>query len=211
MVKKVRPHKIFQKVENSERMYLNLLPGNNWVMTILEISILVSLLKIIKPQKVFEFGTYRGETTQILAANMPVDSRLITLDLATTKGVSLKEKDKRLAEEAISSDKAFKGKEYEKRITQILCDSAYFDPSPYAGQFQYIFIDGNHKADYVKIDTENSLKMLDLNNPSCMIWHDYGNPYHDDLTQYIDELSNNMPLYHVEETLIVVYLKGLKL
>ena len=43
---------------------------------------------------------------------------------------------------------------------------------------------------------------------SCLAWHDYENPSYPDLTRYLKNLSNQLPMYHVEETMICFYLKN---
>ena len=75
------------------------------------------------------------------------------------------------------------------------------------GKIQMIFIDGNHEVNYVKKDTENALKMIS-EAPSCIAWHDYGNPQFPELKSYIDDLAKIYKIYHVENTMIAFHLRG---
>src|ERR1700743_895059 len=60
-------------------------------MTVLESILLLKLMRSVKPSRVFEFGTYEGETTRLLLANLPPDKaaaeRIYTLDLPETENV----------------------------------------------------------------------------------------------------------------------------
>lgn len=77
----------------------------------------------------------------------------------------------------------------------------------YRKQFQFIFIDANHELSYVRRDTENSLRML-ANSPSCIVWHDYKNPDFPELTQYLDDLSEELKIYHIGDTMLAFHLLG---
>jgi hypothetical protein len=41
-----------------------------------------------------------------------------------------------------------------------------------------------------------------------VVWHDYGNPQFPELTQYLEELSAQMPIYHIEDTMLAFHLLG---
>jgi len=208
----IRPHQVLNLVNPQERKFLMWLPTSGWAMTTLETSILVALLKLTKPRNVFEFGTFHGETTRILAANMgDPDGKIFTLDLEKMDGVVFEGRDKILAEEAVASKRPFEDPEYAARIKQLLDDSMLFDFAKFAGQINFVLVDGNHNVNYVKKDTQNAMLMLTTNESACMVWHDYGNPHHPDLTRYLNDLSNEIPLYHVEETMLVFYTRGLEL
>lgn len=207
----IRPHRVFHMVEPQDRGFYTWLPTKDWAMSTLEISVLVALLKAIRPRKLFEIGTYIGESTRIFAANMEgANSKVFTLDLEKTAGVVFEGRDEAIAEKAVAATRPFTDPVYADRIQQLLGDSMYFDAAGFAGQMQYVFIDGNHNVEYVQKDTENALLMLDKNSPSVIVWHDYGNPHHPDLTRYLDDLSQEMPLCHVEETMLVFYVNGLE-
>src|SRR6266704_3170659 len=107
-----------------------------------------------------------------LALNLPEGSRVLTLDLPA---------DQRVTQFAISilKDKAIafeKGKgslvpkELRHRITFLAQDSAEFDETPYAGQVDFVFVDGAHNAEYVRNDSEKGWRML--RSGGIIAWHD---------------------------------------
>lgn len=131
-----------------------------------------ALMKQAKARRVFEFGTYRGVSTTQLALNLPPDGRVFTLDLPLT---SLKTKfaldttgEVEVVEDARKGDlvPAY----LHPRITFLSCDSALFDPAPYEGTMDLVFVDGAHTAEYVKNDSEKGWRMLRPGGILC--WHD---------------------------------------
>lgn len=43
---------------------------------------------------------------------------------------------------------------------------------------------------------------------SCIAWHDYGNPNYPDNTNYLNNLSEELSIFHVEETMVCFCLKN---
>ncbi|MDD4803371.1 MAG: class I SAM-dependent methyltransferase [Syntrophomonas sp.] len=203
----IRPHQVFHMVKPEDRKITVQLPTSRTALSALETFILMALFKAIKPQKVFEFGTYLGETTLTWAYNLEGnDSKIYTLDLPAVQGVEFQGRDEWCADIATSNHKYFEGKDEADGIIQIWGDSLYFEPAELLNSIQYIFIDGNHMKKYAAKDTENAITMLDKTVPSCVIWHDYGNPEHPELTKYLDELSAQYDIYHVQATMLAFYL-----
>lgn len=177
----------------------------------LESIVLLKLLRCVRPDHLFEFGTYKGYTTRLLLENLPesgvVGERIYTLDLPELTDVSFQGADRSLAEEAIGFTRKYLTCKSRNLVKQILQDSITIDVEQYSKKFQYVFVDANHELSYVKKDTENAFKMLAA-EPACIIWHDYGNPQFPELTQYLDDLAKNIPMYHVENTMLVFHLLG---
>jgi hypothetical protein len=207
----LRPHQVPEKVEERDRLAVIYLISRNSQSSMLDRAILVSLLKILKPRKIFEIGTYMGETALILAANS--EAAIYTLDLDE----KLFEAQTKLDEtELVSIKKRFPTKlifqdtPYESRIKTLVGDSTTFDFSPYFQQMDLIIIDGGHHIDIVKSDTQQAFKMLHPNNPGCILWHDYNNPRHQ-ITEYLDNISNEIDLYHVVDSAYAFYLNNCNL
>lgn len=177
----------------------------------LESVVLIKLLRCVKPDYLFEFGTYKGYTTRLLLENLPASEaggeRIYTLDLPELDDITFQGTDKALAQEALGFVRKYVACERADLVKQVLQDSMTLDAQLYAQQFQYIFVDANHELSYVCKDTENAFKML-AEGPACIIWHDYGNAQFPELTQYLDELGREIQLYHVENTMIVFHLVG---
>ncbi|MEN6325471.1 MAG: class I SAM-dependent methyltransferase [Syntrophomonas sp.] len=205
----LRPHHVLDNVTNGDRFVHIILPNQKSLTSMLEKAIIVALLKIIKPTKVFEFGTSIGETTLMLAANS--NALVYTIDinneLMETMG-KLDEREINNANSRICEELIFSSTQYENNIHTIISDSTTYDFSKFSEDMDFILIDGGHHIDVVKSDTNNAFKMLSLQRPSCIIWHDYGNPYYQ-ITDFLDDLAKDMKLYHVAETGYVFYVSNI--
>lgn len=145
-------------------------------------------------RRIFEFGTYRGQTTCGLAA-VCKDAHIYTLNLP-------RENDPRYAPYigmyiARSPDR--------DRIMQIFCDSRTFDTTPYRESMDYIFIDGDHSYQGVKNDTEKALQLLKPGG--VIVWHDYA-AKSPGVLEYLAEFSQERPLFRLRKTCLAVYVDG---
>ena len=178
----------------------------------LESAILLKLIRIVDADYIFEFGTFKGLTTRLILANLPdkegvEGERIYTLDLPDIQGVDFQGLDMELAIEAVHFERKYLGHPNKHLVKQLLQNSMSLDGDLYPNKFQFIFVDANHEVSYVKKDTENAFKML-AKAPSCIAWHDYGNPQFPELKAYIEELAKEIKIYHVENTMIAFHLIG---
>ncbi|GEM_PF-2548694 len=165
---------------------------------------LVRLVKKFDPKRVFEIGTFNGNTTLQMAVNSSEDCKIFTLDLDSREKLeklkySLYGDEKKYVG---SSELVFQGTPYEKKITRLLGDSARFDFKPYYGQMDFVFIDGSHAFDYVKSDTEAGLRML--KRGGVVVWDDY-DPSWPDVVRYLDHLAREKPIFWVAGTSLCFY------
>lgn len=101
---------------------------------------------------------------------------------------------------------------YCKGFTNIHClkdDSKNFDFIAFEGKIDLVFIDGNHSFEYVKNDTQKSLKLL-KNDNSIIVWHDYllnGEPNRKVLCGILDAIPANKHkhLYHLDQSNLAMY------
>ena len=130
-----------------------------------DIVLLKALCAKIPNCSYFEIGTWRGESVVNVAE---VTKECYTLNLSKKEilnlGLSKKYADLH----------GFFSREKEN-ITHLFGDSLKYDFKSLNKKFDLIFIDGNHKYDYVKNDTQKVFKHLVKDN-SIVIWHDYA--YH---------------------------------
>ena len=81
----MKPKVVFMKIEASDpapvSMKINVPSSNIGSVTLLEASALVSLVKLVKPRKIFEFGTFLGYSTSLLVENSAGDCAVYSLDL----------------------------------------------------------------------------------------------------------------------------------
>lgn len=162
------------------------------------------------PRIFFEFGTYKGYTTRLLLENINGFGKYVTTldigDSSVIDSIDFQGDDESLAREAIVFRREYLDSSKAEHVEQLLLDSMMFNAEGYAGQFDFIFVDANHKLEYVERDTLGALAMLA--EGGCIAWHDYGNPQFPELTHYLDSLCLAYPVYHIEETMICFYMPG---
>lgn len=209
----IRPYKLFRVLEAppSERIVRTTLPyrRGGGSLTLLEMSVILAAAKIILPTQVFEIGTFLGNTTLNLALNIPDDSIIFTLDLDHQHAGKMKQDvaDAPLTEIHLASKSSldFIRSPVEGKIRTLTGDSTAFDFSPWYGSVELIFIDGGHDFATVKSDTENAFRMARKDKASCILWHDYRNRDYSGLTYYLDELSQQQQLVHIEDTMLCAW------
>lgn len=209
-MKQLRPHQVFDRIDKTDRLSKICLPHRHSLTSMLERAILTSLLKIVKPRIAFEFGTYFGETTMVIAAN--TGAKVYSIDLDESH---VEERDSKLdgfevtnVQRRISENAVFQGTKYESQIETITGDSRAYDFSHFYQRINFVLIDGGHHIDVVRSDTRQALKMLAPDHPACILWHDYGNPHYK-ITDYLNDLSGEFDLYHVDETNYVFFMKNI--
>ena len=164
---------------------------------------IAAFAQIMKPGSIFEFGTYDGSTTLLLARAAP-GARITTLDLPP----ELLGKLDPIAEQQLSLvggvGSKFRDQPERSRITQLLGDSRTFESDHYKNQMNLVLVDGSHEYESVRADSENALNML---APGGMIiWDDYA-PQWPGVVRAVDELSSStgLELAQLAPTELVVY------
>lgn len=131
----------------------------------------------LKPRKVFEFGTFQGETTKLFLDNST--AKVVTINLADGEWDSFGK-----AKYAGPDDSVFPqdaglniGKYYKEaglalRVDQLLMDSRNLD-TEILGENQYdlVFIDGGHDAEIVRSDTKKAIRLV--RPGGFVLWHDF--------------------------------------
>ena len=162
-------------------------------------------------QNIFEFGTFTGKTTYLLAKNAPEKGSVVTLTLSPEEIASYQsskvdhEKDTKAAiDESIFNQFYYTNDPVSHKITQLFSDSKKFDEKPYAKKFDLIFIDGSHAESYVESDSKKALEMI---KPGGIIfWHDYRGPNRaQGVYNVLNKLSKSIKLVHIAETSLVAY------
>jgi precorrin-6B methylase 2 len=209
----IRPYKLFMLVEGqpADKIAHTALPHRRAAggLTLLETFTLTAASRVVKAGRVFEFGTFHGSTTLNLALNIPDNGTVFTLDLDEHLAEDVKQdaEDAPLTEIHLASKSSldFLGSPVERKVKTLTGNSTIFDFSAWNESIDLIFIDGGHDLSTVKSDSENALRMACKNKPSCILWHDYRNPRYSGLTYYLDELSQQQRLVHVEDTMLCAW------
>lgn len=169
--------------------------------------VLAALATGLHCRSFFEIGTNRGRTAWTVARNTP-ELEVYTLDVppraeASSMALGLDSDDLDAFRPGDVCGEAFRGTPEAERITQLLGDSATFDFSAYAGDIDFVYIDGAHTYDYVRTDTENALRML--SPKGTIAWDDYGsNP---GVYRLVNEIAPSLdrPVYHIFGTRMAIY------
>ena len=169
-----------------------------------ELLFLATATRLLQPTRVFEIGTFNGQTTAVFILNAATGARVISLDLPPEAGLSSTSAGATIASDAelIETRKLASWIHrlgLESRYEQLLEDSIRFDPAPYAGSVELGFIDGAHSLPYVENDTRKMASMM--SDRGLVFWHDYGGQGRfRDLTRYLDDLARDIPLFRVPRT-----------
>jgi hypothetical protein len=209
----IRPYRIFTLIETppSERIASVQIPPRRAAggVTLLETFVMVAALRVVAARRVFEFGTFLGSTTLNLALNVSDDAEIFTLDLAENHAGTVNQHpaDAELTQIHLASQKRldFLGSSVCGKIITLSGDSTKFDFSRWKDSIDLVFVDGGHDLATVKSDTESALQMARKDRPSCILWHDYRNPNYGTSTSYLDELSQRLDIFHIEDTMLCAW------
>ncbi len=208
----IRPWKLFASLEApvTDRMVTLPLPYRRGLggISLLESFVLIASARLVDAHRFFEFGTFLGRTTLNLAMNSPDDAVIYSLDLdhSAASSVSQDVADVEVTEIHLAAPKFdFTGMPAEKKITLLTGNSRTFDFAPWKESIDLIFVDGGHDLATLTDDTANSRQLAARNRPSCILWHDYGNKDYQPLTRYLDQLSEEIDIFHIEDTMLCVH------
>jgi predicted O-methyltransferase YrrM len=167
-----------------------------------DLIILAQMCALLRPESVFEFGTYDGLATLHFALNTPVDARITTLDLPPDDPIRKTDSDDTFYTRGITVGQHFHGQPEQSKIQQIYSNSMMFDHQPWRNKMDLIFVDGGHDYEVVKSDTEKAMEML--RPGGLLVWHDYEFTHYGVYT-FLNELAAKSPLYWVAGTSFVFF------
>ena len=167
----------------------------------IDIALLRALAKRYAVKAYFEIGTWRGESVANVAE---VVQRCVTLNLP-------KEDIVRLTENQQYADlHSFFSKNI-GNVEQLYGDSQNYDFQVHYGQYDMVFVDGDHHYESVRKDTETAFKLL-KGERSIIVWHDYGADPETIRWDVLGAILDGAPaekrkhIYHISNTLCAVYL-----
>ena len=167
--------------------------------------LIVAALRVVGARKIFEFGTFMGANTLNMAMNTPPDAKIFTLDLGEECETEQHSSDAPLSRAHLASKTMldFHGSAVEGKIKTLSGNSQSYDFSSWKGSMDFIFIDGGHDLATLSADTGNAFEMA--GNPSCTMWHDYGNREYPELTRYLDRIAVDREIFHIEDTMLCAW------
>ncbi|HEY2905368.1 MAG TPA: class I SAM-dependent methyltransferase [Vicinamibacterales bacterium] len=170
-----------------------------------ELLILALVTRVLKPLKIFEIGTFMGQTTSAFVLNAPPGAAVITLDLPPDTDTDASAIAGRYIDTDVVLVKQRKVGSFlsqaglDGRYQQVFCDSMRFDPTPHAGTVALGFIDGAHSREHVENDTRKMAVMMA--DRGLVFWHDYGGKGRfRGLSEYLEGLARKIALYRVPRT-----------
>ena len=159
-----------------------------WNMDPMERFCIGALVKLRQPRAIFEFGTFDGTTTEVVAKCAP-EAEVFTLDISPDAGARLD------------------GAPDARRITRLTGDSITFNFEPYVGKMDMVIVDGGHNYECARSDTANALRMLMPGG--LLIWDDYA-PAWPGVVRAVDEAAdrNELGILSIAGTELVVHDRG---
>lgn len=163
--------------------------------------LLAALAMLRAPRRIFEFGTFDGSTTLLLARCAP-GAEVVTLDLPPDQRADPDDDEQH--DMAGGTGARFEGQPEAARITQLLGDSRRFDATPYAGTMDLVLVDGGHDYECVRADSGNAFTMLAPGG--IVVWDDYMAHYPEVIAAVDDATAaHGIQVVHLEPTDFVVY------
>jgi hypothetical protein len=172
-----------------------------------DLLILAAVTRLLQPKRVFEIGTFNGNTTSVFLMNTPPEATVFSLDLpldfhppAGAQVDGMVHIDLQLTQQRKLASYVYQY-QLEGRFCQLLCNSLEFDPEPYRDSIDLGFVDGAHGYKFVKNDTEKMALMMADNG--LVFWHDYGGKGRfRPLSAYLEKLGERIPLYRIPGTVL---------
>lgn len=167
----------------------------------IDIALLKGIARKINAKSYFEIGTWRGESVANVADVVP---ECVTLNLSRKEILAFRN------DERYADAHAFFSKPLDN-VTHLEGNSQQFDFTPYKGQFDMVFIDGDHHYETVKKDTKSAFELL-RDEKSVIVWHDYGFDPETIRWSVLAAIWEGTPeekrphLYHVANTMCAIYL-----
>lgn len=225
----IKPKVLFLKIEAENPgpvpMKVNVPSSGLGSVTLLEAAALISIVKLIRPRKIFEFGTFLGYSTALLVENSDTDCPVYSLDLGESHASedsidSYADADLRRdgnindaylrAVQRAAAPRYLGGlSDVDKaRVTLLQQDSRTFDPAAHdlVGAVDLVFVDGGHDLETVAIDTANARKMI--GDSGIILWHDFKSTLHGDVTTFVEALAKDELVIHIQHTMMAALLVG---
>lgn len=138
------------------------------MMHLKDVEALSALLLALKPKRIFEIGTFRGASSQMMLRLLP-KAEVISIAFVNEEETRKFNND----ELAVEDVGALVSAENRPRYTQLIGDSHKIDPEAFVrdhGRMDLVFIDGDHSREGVRQDTE--LARAILAKGGAIAWHD---------------------------------------
>ncbi|MBQ2489988.1 MAG: class I SAM-dependent methyltransferase [Bacteroidales bacterium] len=167
----------------------------------IDIALLRALARRYEVKDYFEIGTWRGESVANMAE---IVRRCVTLNLPKEEIVRL------TGNRSYADLHSFFSKGM-NNVEQLYGDSQTYDFKSHFGQYDMVFVDGDHHYESVRKDTETAFRLL-RDGRSIIVWHDYGLDPETIRWDVMGAILDGTPaekrkhIYHISNTLCAAYL-----
>ncbi|WP_422014522.1 class I SAM-dependent methyltransferase [Reyranella sp.] len=145
-------------------------PLSDWKMEADDAPILRAVWRALAPARHFEFGTWEGFGTALVAS--VTDAEIWTINLAEGESGPDGKTLYGATDSGSFVGRLYRQAGYANRVHQLLSDSRALDTSCFeARQMDTVLIDGGHTPEVVASDTKKALRMLRPGG-TC-VWHDF--------------------------------------
>ncbi|TME66240.1 MAG: class I SAM-dependent methyltransferase [Chloroflexi bacterium] len=151
------------------------------------ILIVSALAAVLECERIFEFGTSDGETSRLLAHNLPA-AEIYSFD-------AFPDGERARASEIPQALGA--------RVARLSGDSETYDFVPYSGIIDLVHIDASRRVGSLQADTDAAFGML--SELGSIVW--YGYSYQPALYRFLNALAPALdrPIYHLAGTRLALY------
>jgi len=175
-----------------------------------ELFTIAAICQYSKPKTVFEFGTYAGLSTLVMAMNTEEKARVYTLDIDPVDRESHEHGTGVGGFSPFEVGSYYKNTPYEYKIRQLFGNSTIYDYSEYIETNDLVFVDADHSYRFAKIDTDNALSLV--RPGGVIVWDDYiwsvKYPECSGVSQYLHELQQTLQIYHIAGTRLALHLNN---
>jgi hypothetical protein len=167
-----------------------------------DLALLKGLARRRKVRTYFEIGTWRGESVANVAT---IAEECVSVRLSNDEMRRNGQSQQFIRAHGFFSNNL-------KNVTQVCENSRSLDYSPFAGNFDLVFIDGDHTYKGIRADTTNAFRLL-RNDASIIVWHYYGFSTETVHWSVLAAILDGSPvgarahLYHVSNTKCAIYIR----
>ena len=164
-----------------------------------ERALLSGLVKMRKPQMIFEFGTFTGSTTLLLADASPVDCIVHTIDLPDS-AFPPNGFDNWFTSALVGTYLCLADRKRSDKVIAHRADLDTFDFTEFEAQADLVFVDADHSYESVLRDSQTAFRIV--KPAGTIIWDDY-HPSHWGSVRALNEIAQDNPLVRVGGTRLV--------
>jgi O-methyltransferase len=151
-----------------------------------ELVVLTKVVSHFQAKRVIGFGTAEGRTALNIAAHLPPDGEIITLDLPPVPGKN-------------EVGCFYRDQPCKAKIRQVFASVDAWDPGPYRGSADVVFCDACDRMPGLEAETFQAFSAV---KPDGVIFrHDYGTAKGP--TRFWDWLAQELPIFHIEGTFLL--------